>query len=164
MSLSELRELVMDRDAWHAAIPGVAKSRTWLSDWTELNWGQVNLSCHPHSCPILSLYLNHKENFLGEGAVTILCCSLLSGKKVHEWLAFVVLLCIFLLFCFSFFLFYSLAYYVFIAFLIFAGKQKIYVTLLFLLVFSFLILNFVFLFMYETEIIYSFMLHSHKSK
>ena len=38
VSLSELREMVMDREAWHAAIHGVAKSRTWLSDWTELNW------------------------------------------------------------------------------------------------------------------------------
>ena len=38
MSLSELQELVMDREAWHAAIHGVTKSRTWLSDWTELNW------------------------------------------------------------------------------------------------------------------------------
>ena len=38
MSLSELRELVMDRGAWHAAIHWVTKSRTRLSDWTELNW------------------------------------------------------------------------------------------------------------------------------
>ena len=37
MSLGEPRELVMDREAWHAAIHGVAKSRTRLSDWTELS-------------------------------------------------------------------------------------------------------------------------------
>ena len=37
VSLSELREMVMGREAWRAAIHGVAKSRTRLSDWTELN-------------------------------------------------------------------------------------------------------------------------------
>ena len=38
MSFSKLEELVTDREAWHAAVHGVAKNQTWLSDWTELNW------------------------------------------------------------------------------------------------------------------------------
>ena len=47
VSLSELRELVMDWEAWHAAIHGVSKSRTRLSDWTELNWWS---RCHLLYC------------------------------------------------------------------------------------------------------------------
>ena len=42
VSPSELWELVMDREAWRAVIHGVAKSRTGLSDWTELNWTELN--------------------------------------------------------------------------------------------------------------------------
>ena len=41
MSLSELQELVMDREAQRAAIHGVTKSLTQLSDWTELNWTEL---------------------------------------------------------------------------------------------------------------------------
>ena len=45
MSLSELREMVMDREVWRAAIHGVAKSQTQLNDWTELNWTD-GTRCH----------------------------------------------------------------------------------------------------------------------
>ena len=46
VGLSELQELVMDRGAWCAVIHGVAKSQTWLSDWTELNWTEQH---HEHT-------------------------------------------------------------------------------------------------------------------
>ena len=46
MSLLKLLELVMDRVAWRAVINGVAKSRTWLRDWTEVNWTDGNWVYH----------------------------------------------------------------------------------------------------------------------
>ena len=58
MSLSELREMVMNRKAWHAAIDGVAKSRTGLSNWTELNFTDMRESFRSSSsvgyCKLLS--------------------------------------------------------------------------------------------------------------
>ena len=50
MILGELQELVIDREAWRAAIHGVAKSQTWLRDWAELNWGQAIIFVYLHYC------------------------------------------------------------------------------------------------------------------
>jgi len=49
VSLSELRELVMDREAWRAVIHGVAKSRTRLSDWSDLIWSESPVFVSHHT-------------------------------------------------------------------------------------------------------------------
>ena len=51
VSLSELREMVMDREAWCAVIHGVTKSQTWLSDWTELTDLSTVLASYFVECP-----------------------------------------------------------------------------------------------------------------
>ena len=72
MSFGELWELVMDREAWHAAIHGVAKSRTWLSDWTELRRNQVPQRQE-------SVYPKHLEQCLP-------CLERRINKGVTEWM------------------------------------------------------------------------------
>ena len=73
VSLGELQELVTDREAWRAAIHGVAKSRTRLSDWPELNvalWDSK--TPHRHPCERVSYYVENSSSQLPrQGQVSI---------------------------------------------------------------------------------------------
>ena len=81
MSLSELQELVMDREAWRAVIHGIAKSRTRLSDWTELNWTDFNFGVYAGSALLKGLLSFHIV------ALTFVFCHvLISQHFLKIWL------------------------------------------------------------------------------
>ena len=69
VSLSELRELVRDREAWHAAIHGVAKSQTQLSDWSDLMWDYLCIKFLMFvSCSVVSDSLRPHELYVAHQA------------------------------------------------------------------------------------------------
>ena len=84
MSLSKLREVVKDREAWHAAIHGVTKSRTWLNDWPTMKRKHVLYLC--------SSKHSHAHSLLLASTISMLCVSFITytcqkhtHTKTHFW-------------------------------------------------------------------------------
>ena len=80
-SLSKLQDLVMDREAWHAAIQGFAKSQTWLSNWTEINWTIINNLMNSDLLFVIGMFKRHWP--LYNSNILILCSTKLRAIRFY---------------------------------------------------------------------------------
>ena len=83
VSLSELRELVIDREAWRAAIHGVSKSRTRLSDWTELKWEiAMNFSFLQHVLVLKTAIVIYSTEVIGFWIISFITESIYTSQFI----------------------------------------------------------------------------------